>query len=285
MYLPFGFSLTPWVKRLIAANVVVFVLTSLFPPLVDWLAFAPALVLVRPWTIVTYMFVHGGFLHILFNMIVLFFFGPPLEQEWGAAEFLKFYFACGLGGALFSFIFAPHTAVIGASAAIFGVMLAFAMIWPNSPIYIWGIFPIKAKWLVLGLIALQLFSVFHGQSDGIAHFAHLGGVAVGFLYLKLWPPAPAGLWGPGTTAGGQMGPGLVSRLRRAAHKSRLTVVRPSDDAHAGDAAPRHHRDRASDPRLDELDRVLDKISKTGMGSLTPDERRLLDDMSRRYRQN
>jgi membrane associated rhomboid family serine protease len=93
---------------------------------------------VRPWTVVTYMFAHGGFWHIFFNMLVLFFFGPPLEARWGSREFAKYYFICGIGGAALSFLFAFHAPIIGASAAVYGVMLAFALNWPDSPIYIWA---------------------------------------------------------------------------------------------------------------------------------------------------
>jgi membrane associated rhomboid family serine protease len=141
----FRFSVTPWVRRLLIANGVVFLITLLAgqtfrPAIIDWFAFHPNQVLTRPWGAVTYMFLHGDLWHLLLNMLVLFFFGPPLEERWGSREFLKFYFICGLGGVALSFLFASGASVIGASAAIYGVMLAFAMTWPESPIYVWGIF-------------------------------------------------------------------------------------------------------------------------------------------------
>src|SRR5512141_616914 len=109
----FGYSLTPWVKRLILANVIVFLVTwiagRLGMPIGDLLALRPDAVLTRPWTILTYMFVHAGFLHILFNMIALFFFGPPVEERLGPTSFIKYYLVCGLGGAALSFVFALHT--------------------------------------------------------------------------------------------------------------------------------------------------------------------------------
>src|SRR5512142_1590853 len=108
----FGFSLTPWVKRLLIANVAVFVAGWLAArlgfPFTELLALRPDYVLVRPWTLVTYMFVHAGFLHILFNMIALFFLGPPVEERLGPTSFIKYYLACGLGGAALSFVFALH---------------------------------------------------------------------------------------------------------------------------------------------------------------------------------
>src|SRR5690606_1798942 len=108
----FGFGLTPWVKRLIIANVAVFLATWAAPVLVTWLEFAPARVLSRPWTPLTYMFVHAGFLHLLFNMLGLYFFGPPLEARWGSREFLKYYLICGLGGAALSFVFGLYGSVV-----------------------------------------------------------------------------------------------------------------------------------------------------------------------------
>jgi membrane associated rhomboid family serine protease len=270
----FGFGLTPWVKRLIVANVLVFLVTATNPTVLNYLAFQPRLVLVQPWTLVTYMFAHGGFMHIFFNMLGLFFFGPPLEARWGSREFLKFYFLCGLGGAIASLIFARAHPIIGASAAVYGVGLAFAMNWPDSPIYIWGIFPIRAKILFALLVAFSLFSAFTGRSDGVAHFAHLGGIVAGYAYMK-WDVHRR------STA--------LARWRKGKSRKKLSVVpgrseparpdRPEQTA----TPPRSNEDEAR--LLGELDRVLDKISASGMGSLTPEERKLLDDVSRRYRHN
>jgi membrane associated rhomboid family serine protease len=263
----FGWGLTTWVKRLLIANVAVFVLTKFAPTLVLPLAFTPTAVLKQPWTLLTYMFVHGGFWHLLFNMIALFFFGPPLEARWGSREFLKYYLICGLGGAAFSFLFAGYGAVVGASAAIFGIMLAFALTWPDAPIYFWGIFPIKAKWLVLILTAFNLYSAVAGAQDGTAYFAHLGGFAAGFLYLKLGDAVAM----------------RIKRLRKSVRPSGLTVV-PGAGKGSPAKPPRRQR-RDEEQMLDEVDRVLDKISASGLSSLSAEERRLLDEVSRRYRRN
>ncbi len=269
----FGYGLTPWVKRLIIANVLVFLVTYTNPAVLNYLAFVPSEILTRPWTLITYMFAHGGFMHILFNMLGLFFFGPPIEARWGSREFLKFYFICGMGGAIFSFIFANNP-IIGASAAVYGVGLAFAMNWPDTPIYIWGIVPIPAKILFSLLVAFSLFSAFTGRSDGVAHFAHLGGIVAAFVYIK-WD--------------GHRRSTTLARWRKGKSRKKLSVVpgRPEP--------PREQREPASTVAppssaeearlLGELDRVLDKISASGMGSLTPAERKLLDDVSRRYRHN
>ena len=269
---PFGFVLTEWVKRLIIANVAVFILTIALSGIVPYLALTPRALLMQPWTVVTYMFVHAGLFHLLFNMLALFFFGPPLEERWGSREFVKFYLVAGIGGALLSLLF-PNSIVVGASGAVYGVMVAFAMFWPDNPIYIWGIFPVKAKWLVAFLVGISLFSSFGARGSDVAHLAHLGGALAAFLYLRSpWAP-PA--WG---TVPKPKRPGRWRVL-----SSRRTEPRPEEDlaASAARAASRRDDERA----LDDIDRILDKIADSGLSSLTDDERRRLDEASRRFRSN
>ncbi|MCL7975113.1 MAG: rhomboid family intramembrane serine protease, partial [marine benthic group bacterium] len=129
--------MTPWVLRLLFANFAAYLLIPRTSALFANLLLIPADVLSRPWTPVTYMFLHGDFWHILFNMIVLFFFGPRLEATLGSRKFLGLYFASGLTAALFSGL-TPHALVVGASGAIYGLMIAYAGIWPTDRIYIWG---------------------------------------------------------------------------------------------------------------------------------------------------
>ena len=267
---PFGFVLTPWVKRLLIANGVMFIIMLAFPGLLPYLAFTPARVLTQPWTLVTYMFVHAGFLHVLLNMLGLFFFGPVLEERWGGREFAKFYLICGLGAALLALLF-PQAPIVGASGAIFGVMVAFAMYWPDSPIYIYGIFPIKAKWLVGGMVALNLFSALGGGGSGISHLAHLGGALTAFLYLKsaLAPPS----WGQ-----------VFSSPKPKANKP-LFARREKPEAASAPASAPAARARELHRSLDDVDRILDKISRGGMGSLTDEERQRLEEASRKFRSN
>jgi membrane associated rhomboid family serine protease len=268
----FGYTLTPWVKRLLIANVVVFFITRLNPEFfLQWFAFAPSHVLTQPWGAVTYMFLHGDFMHLLVNMLVLFFFGPPLETRWGSTEFIKFYFICGLGGVALSFVFGSEAWIVGASAAIYGLMLAFAMNWPEAPIYIWGIFPVKAKWLVGILFAVSLMSAFGGGGGNIAHFAHLGGILTGFLYLK-------SNWRPGE----------VKRRGQSGIRVRRMAIVPREDstqeASRGEQSTGEWTAR-EESILDEVDRILDKISAEGMTSLTNEERKTLDEVSRHHRSN
>jgi membrane associated rhomboid family serine protease len=271
----FGFGLTPWVQRLIILNAGFFLLKYMVGPILDYyMAFVPTQILLRPWTIISYMFAHGNFWHLFWNMLGLFFFGPPLESRWGSREFLKFYFICGMGGAALSFVFASTSPIIGASAAVYGVMLAFAMNWPDAPIYIWGILPIKAKFLVGVLAVFSILSMVGGGGGNIAHAAHLGGFVAAFLYLKF------------SGSGGGFG-----GVRKMMNRQRLRVVstdadeeqRPAARTGPPSGAARRRAVGEEDKLLDELDRVLEKISTEGMGSLTPQERKLLDEVSRRYR--
>jgi len=294
-------GLTPWVQRLLVANGAVWLLmwVGLLPGrwAVRTFGFAPADLLFHPWSPVTYMFVHGGFWHLFVNMLVLFFFGPPLERAWGSRYFLRFYLVAGLGGALFSILFLPApgvsagTPMVGASAATFGLMLAFALLWPEARIYIWGILPIRAKWFVTILAGFTFFASFGARGD-VAHWAHLGGLVTGFAYLR---------WGE--RADRQLG-ALLSRLRALlpdalsspsdpsgkGRGSRRSRWRSGGGGRAREESPARGRsgrggegDAGTADTLDEVDRILDKIREEGMEALTEEERAFLDEMSRRYR--
>ncbi|WP_022836463.1 rhomboid family intramembrane serine protease [Salisaeta longa] len=147
------------------------------------------------WQLVSYSFLHGGFGHLLFNMFALWMFGVQIENKWGSQRFATFYFVCVVGAALVHLLFVEAPVpTIGASGGVFGVLLAFGMMFPNRPIYLYFLFPIKAKWLVIGLGALELFSGISGTQAGVANFAHLGGMLFGFGLIQYWrgklPVAP-----------------------------------------------------------------------------------------------
>lgn len=252
--------MTPWATRLIFANAAVFLAQMVFPDLTYLLGLAPTAVLARPWTPFTYMFLHGGLMHLLFNMLGLFFFGPRLEERLGGRHFLALYLVSGLMGAALS-ILTPNALIIGASGAVFGVFLGFAYYWPRAQIYIWGIFPVEARVLVVAATALSLWAGFSGGSGGIAHFAHLGGFAGGFLYLKLRERFSAG-----------------ARFRRVAQPAA-----PKAPAAADLARWRSLRGSDMHPlNKSELDRILDKISASGIQSLTGSERAFLERFSQRH---
>ncbi len=251
--------MTQWVQRLIIANVLVFLVAGSARELYASLVLVPQIVFFRPWTVVTYMFLHGGFWHLFLNMLGLFFFGPRLEARLGPRAFLTLYFCSGLGGALFSFL-PPMAPVVGASGAVFGVLLGFARYWPNEPIYIWGVLPVQARWLIIFLAAFSLYAGLTGVQDGVAHFAHLGGFAGGFLFLHLWD-------------------------RR--HRSRMVEKRNSFYKASGAPDIEARRKWESIPLddLHELNRgevvvLLQKVEARGIKSLTSDERAFLDRMVR-----
>ena len=244
--------MTPWVQRLLIANIGMFFLQLTVPGVEDWLAFVPMLVLSRPWSVVTYMFLHDRHLltHILFNLIALYFFGPRVESRIGSQRFIVLYLLSGVSGALLSFLFAPYAQIIGASAAVFGVMLGFALFWPRERLYIWGVLPIEARWLVVISTVLALYSGFRGSTGGVADFAHLGGYAGAFLYLK-WLERISGARRFSTHAVASVPDKLLGKWREVDPRSVHEVNR------------------------EEVNRILDKISAKGLGSLTPKEKLFL----------
>ena len=151
-----------------------------------------------PWQLLTAAFLHGSFTHLLFNMFGLWMFGMRIENVWGSARFAFYYFACVLGASLLQlavtsvpFLFgdAPYplpVPTLGASGGVLGVLLAFGMLYPEEPIYLYFFIPIKAKWLVIGLAAFDLFAGVTGTQAGVANFAHVGGMLTGFLLILYW---------------------------------------------------------------------------------------------------
>ena len=244
--------MTPWVKRLIIANVIVFFLEQTVRGLIPLLEFTPRYVLYQPWTILTYMFLHdpNGISHILFNMLGLYFFGPRVEERLGSKRFIGLYLVSGIFGAAFSFIFAPFASVVGASAAVFGVMLAFARYWPDVQILFFFFLPMPARFAIMIMAAMALWSGFNGSRGGVADFAHLGGFVGGWLYL-VWVERRQGIKKFRTKTVAPVGKDVLSNYKRINTTSIHEVNR------------------------DEVNRILDKISAKGLSSLTSAERLFL----------
>ena len=186
----------PIVKNLIIINVLVFMAQSLLDSrylltaqLAMWPVTSP---LFQPYQIVTHMFSHGGFSHILFNMFSLWMFGKILENVWGGKRFLLFYLISGIGAAVahlaVQYLMGGDGPAVGASGAVMGILVAFGYLFPNTELFILFIpFPVKAKWVVIGYIAIDLFSgVARFSGDNVAHFAHLGGALTGFILVLIW---------------------------------------------------------------------------------------------------
>lgn len=189
-----GFQSLPTVtKNLLIANVVVFVAQFLAEKqgidLVTWGGlWSVDSGNFKVWQLVTHMFMHGGFFHILFNMFGLYMFGAILENRWGPKRFFNFYMICGLVAATTQLLFGGFGVAIGASGAVMGIFAAFAYLFPNTPLYIMFIpIPIKAKFVIPGLILLDIFgAVSPRTSDNVAHWAHLGGALAGLALVIFW---------------------------------------------------------------------------------------------------
>ena len=240
--------MTRIVKILIIVNVALFVLMHLLPqaPWLALFALIPSYVFakLRLWQLATYMFLHLGLWHLVLNMLMLWFFAPAIERSWGRREFLFYYFFTGIGAGLCSWITAFHSfiPVIGASGAIFGILVAYALMFPETVILLFFIFPMKIKHAVLVLAGINFLGALSSPGAGIAYFAHLGGGLFGYLYLKSeWIKRQ-----------------ITYRSKRV---SRQEIAQKDLNR--------------------EVDAILDKVSKHGIDSLSRKERRILELKSRK----
>jgi membrane associated rhomboid family serine protease len=260
----------------------------------------------RIYQFFTYMFLHGGLTHIFFNMFALWMFGSVIERVWGPKKFLFYYIVCGLGAgitqelvqyadysiqgiAAYQYVNAGGVQMttdayinlwttIGASGAVYGILLAFGMVFPNERLFIIPFpFPIKAKWLVLGYIVIELFSAMSGPGDGVAHMAHLGGMLFGFLLIRYWNKHPNSYDLGGRSYGREYFENLKRRYDNHQQSRRSHMRAESTD-------PRRESDEEYNARKrqnqEEIDAILDKIRKSGYDSLTKDEKRKLFEQSR-----
>lgn len=248
-----GRGLPRGVKTLLLINGGVFLAQLLFGnKLVLIFGLTPALVREGYiWQVLTYMFLHGGLFHILFNMFALFIFGAEIERAWGTKEFIKYYLVTGTGAGVISFLLSFNSFIptIGASGAIFGLLIAFALMFPERVIYLYFLFPIKAKYLALLFGIIELFASFRYTGDGIGHFAHLGGMAVGYIYLKAdWK---------------------VKSFFRS-----LTNL-PSYWKEKYEEKKRGKKEKL----MVRVDQILDKINQVGYQNLTKEEKKTLEEAS------
>ncbi|MFQ5930450.1 MAG: rhomboid family intramembrane serine protease, partial [Acidobacteriota bacterium] len=180
------------VKYLVIGCAAAFLLQGLgaYEEMIEYFGLVPYLVLgkLHLWRIGTYLFLHAGFWHLFWNMFPLWMFGCELERYWGSREFLRFFLITGMGAGVLSILFQPFSLVptIGASGAIYGVLMAYGIMFPERLVYLYFLFPVKVKYFVAVLGALTFFSAFSSPGSPIAHMAHLGGMVFAFLYLKGW---------------------------------------------------------------------------------------------------
>ncbi len=265
--LGFGGGLTTTIKYLLILNTAIYILqelTSLGQPfeasvLMEWFSLQPGLVWSHffIWQLFTYMFLHGGTLHLVINMFMLWMFGGEVERALGAKEFLKYYIICGVGAGFFHML-VNSAGVVGASGAIFGVMAAFAILFPDRVItlLLFLVLPVqmKAKYFVLIFAGVSLLLGSFGSEDGIAHFAHLGGMLVGFAYLKLdWRIERFGGW---------------VRQKQESRKAVQSLK----------------KDQAMQQIREQVDEILDKINEVGYEQLSDQEKKLLQEASEKFSQ-
>lgn len=189
---PFAYSYSNYCKYIIVINILVFFLTSISSEFIYYLAMNPLNVVRNHmwWQFVTYMFAHANFQHLFFNMLGLFFFGTYAEKGLGSKEFLLFFGVCGILAGLFSFFIYWTSGyyrifLLGASGAVYAVLFAYAVLYPDSVIYLMGFIPLRAPVLVIGYTLIEIFSQLTGHSAGIAHLTHLGGFAFAYLYFMI----------------------------------------------------------------------------------------------------
>lgn len=246
-----------------------------------------------PWQLVTYMFLHGGFFHLLLNMFALWMFGVELENMWGQKRFLTYYFLCGIGAGLCNLLIAPlFTTVgptVGASGAIYGILVAFGYLFPNRSIFIYGIIPVKAKYLVIIYMLIELFAVAGGTDSGIAHVAHLGGGVVGLIYLLI------NYRGSSMKFFGNQG--FKDRFTSYSSTNKRSYTKP---VYSNGGTRKENVSEAKYQEIntvdykkeleqmekreeDRLNALLEKISETGYQGLTEAERTELSQLSKRIR--
>lgn len=219
------------IKILIWANAGAFVVTMLAPGLMVIFGLSPVAVFERfwIWQPVTYLFLHGSLFHVLFNMLALWMFGVELERMWGTEAFLKYYFVTGVGAAATTLVVSIlplavadqmyASVTIGASGAVYGILLAFALYFPDRPIYMYFLFPVPAKYFVMIIGGMTFLASVQNAGGGVAHFAHLGGLVVGYLYLK------------GGTGG------LIGEVKYQYVKWKMNRLRRRFDVHSGGRGP------------------------------------------------
>jgi len=230
---------------LIIAMGAVFFLQILAPGITSAFALNPRVALpeLKLYQLVTYIFLHGGFFHIFINVFVLYMFGRELEDLWGGGRFLLYFFVSGIGAGLITALLSNYP-VVGASGAIYGLLLAFGVLFPNRLILLWFVIPIKAKYLVIIFGALEFFASMRSGGDGISHITHLGGMIFGGILLAIW------------------------HLGKTHSKKRQSSY--LDDLTGGSSSPGN------------VDRILDKVLREGPDSLSEDERNILKRAGRFY---
>ncbi len=298
-YRPSPYSLIPpAIKWLIGLNLIVFLLQNLLPDSVGidglslqtWFEVHGALMPMGSeffypyWQLITYQFMHAGIGHIFFNMLALWMFGSELEQIWGSVRFIVYYLLCGIGGGLLHIAIGSAGATVGASGAIMGVLIAFGMTFPNRPILMFPFFiPIPAKYFVAMYALIDLVSAASSTSDGIAHFAHIGGAVMGFLLMKFGDRI--GIFQAAERFTERMQQQPSHRYDRSSNPVREARFRDVPLSHSTPPSAVFHGGsffhKGEYITEDTVDAIYDKINRSGYESLDQREKDILMEISRR----
>lgn len=273
------------VEKVIVGQVI-YAITA-YDKIINWFALNP---LINPianplagkfeiWQLFTYQFLHGGFSHILFNMFALWMFGMEIENEWGSKKFLIYYLMCGVGAGVFHLFLSPILGLspaptIGASGAIFGVMIAFALMYPDRYIFLYLFIPVKAKYLIVFLIVLE-FMMVDSASSGVAHLAHLGGAIVGFIYIMFDNSIVISL-----KNSLRSGPRNTFK-NNSSNQSWTSSFRRKEENKVQDAEFYDIKEDFSNITQTDIDKILDKISQSGYQNLSDREKKILFEASKR----
>lgn len=262
-------ALPPVIKLLMGLQIAGFVLGWLVgPQIYDLFGLVPRHVLLDRWLWqpVTYLFLHGGFWHLLFNLFALWMFGMPVESQWGGRDFLKYFLLCGVGAGLCSIALAPGSPAptIGSSGSVYGLIVAFALLYPDAVVYLYFLIPVRAIHMAFIFAGLEFFAGLSGSRPGVANFAHFGGMLIGYLYIRWWWEFKLRV----KTAWR----GLFDRESEPAPRR----VQPRRAAAPAKPA-------SSDDGMEEVDRILDKILASGLESLTDDEKLIMKRYSDKQR--
>jgi len=237
-----------------------------------------------PWQVISYMFMHGDFTHLFFNMFALWMFGLELENLWGSKRFLIYYTICGLGAALANLLVAPFFSTVGptvgASGSVYGILVAFGYLFPNRQIYIYFLIPLKAKYLVILYMALEVFAVASQSETGIAHVAHLGGAVVGLIYLLITNRRRMNLFDnfKSTFTNNSFGQSTKyeqPETQQKTYEAKYSDIETKDYKNEIDIKQKELQDK--------IDAVLDKLSRSGYQSLNEEEKRILFEESKKLR--
>lgn len=230
-----------------------------------------------PWQLITYQFMHGGFTHILLNMFALWMFGIEIENLWGSKKFLIFYLMCGVAAGIAQLILPPFfneqlAPTIGASGAIFGVLIAFGMMFPDRYIYIYFLLPVKAKYLIIGYVLLELYSI--PQGGNVAHLAHLGGALAGFIYLLYERKNNKLFSGSYFKSNAKKSFNFFKGAPNPFNKKEEKV----QDAKYYEISDDVDKEKVTQ---EQIDKILDKISESGYQNLTEKEKKILFEASKK----